>query len=397
MENPAPALRLPQASPLLQTAPAWRKDPYKPLFAMGILLAWAGVLHWVLFAFGAIPEYRSIFHSLAQIEGFLTCFALGFLFTFIPRRTGTSPPAAWQMAVALGCPVAVVVVSWFEKWAASQIFWLLLLGTLIQFAASRILSSRRRDSVPASFVWVGFALAFATFGSVLAGVGAALGEDWFWIHDVGRGLVLQGMFTGLVLGTGGLLVPAITRGVDPTSAPQRLPAAAHLALGLVYAASFWADALVSLRAGFGVRFLVTLAVLLAIRANVRPTLPGLHRRLVFVAVWMLPLGNLIVALAPAYRRAGLHVIFLGCFALLVFSVSTHVVLSHGARPQQLHERPWQLVVLASLLAVALCARVLVDADPARTAPWLALAGTSFLAATIAWAALVFGRTASPSH
>ncbi|MFL5407909.1 MAG: NnrS family protein [Myxococcales bacterium] len=386
-----PSLRLPQASASLRAAPAWRRDPYKPLFGLGMLLAWAGVLHWIFFALGIIPEYRSIFHALAQIEGFLTCFALGFLFTFVPRRTGTAPPAVWQMLVALGCPVAVVILSWFEKWAVSQIFWLLLLGTLIQFAAKRMLSSQRRDSVPASFVWVGFALAFATFGSVLAGVGAALGEEWFWLHDIGRALVLQGMFTGFVLGTGGLLVPAITRGVDPTSAPQRLPAGVHLALGLLYAASFWADALVSLRAGFGVRFLVVLVVLLAIRAHLRPTIDGFHRRLVFLAVWMLPLGNLIVALAPEYRRAGLHVVFIGCFALLVFAVSTHVVLSHGARPEQLHGRPRQLVVAAVLLGFALCARVLVDVDPARTAIWIATAGTSFLCATIAWAALVFRK------
>jgi hypothetical protein len=198
------------------------------------------------------------------------------------------------------------------------------------------------------------------------------------------------MFTGLVLGTGGLLVPAITRGVDPTSAPQRLPAGVHLALGLVYAASFWADALLSLQVGFGVRFLVVLVVLLAIRAYLRPTIPGFHRRLVFLAVWMLPL-DLIVALAPEYRRAGLHVVFIGCFALLVFAVSTHVVLSHGARPEQLHGRPWQLVAAAALLALALCARVLVDVDPARTATWIAIAGASFLCGTIFWAALVFGE------
>jgi len=141
-----------------------------------------------------------------------------------------------------------------------------------------------------------------------------------------------------------------------------------------------------------VRFLVVLVVLLAIRAHLRPTIDGFHRRLVFLAVWMLPLGNLIVALAPEYRRAGLHVVFIGCFALLVFAVSTHVVLSHGARPEQLHGRPRQLVVAAVLLGLALCARVLVDVDPARTAMWIATAGTLFLCATIAWAALVFRKT-----
>ena len=67
-------------------------------------------------------------------------------------------------------------------------------------------------------------------------------------------------------------------------------------------------------------------------------------------------------------------------------LSNDFVLSHGARPEQLHGRPWQLVVTAGLLAVALCARVLADVDPARTAMWIAIAGSFFLCATIFWGA-----------
>ena len=34
-----------------------------------------------------------------------------------------------------------------------------------------------------------------------------MGEEQFWVHDVGRSIILQGMFTGLVLGVGGMLLP----------------------------------------------------------------------------------------------------------------------------------------------------------------------------------------------
>jgi uncharacterized protein involved in response to NO len=73
-------------------------------FPLGIALAWAGVAHWYLLSIGAIENYRPIFHSMAQIQGFMTCFAAGFLLTMIPRRTGSDPPAGWQIAVCAVAP-----------------------------------------------------------------------------------------------------------------------------------------------------------------------------------------------------------------------------------------------------------------------------------------------------
>src|ERR671938_1519947 len=219
-----PPLRFAAPSPELATAPAWRREPYVLLFPLGTLLAWAGVLPWFLFALGATPlyvpmleaiGYRAAFHPIAQVEGFLTCFAVGFLFTFIPRRTGTGPPAAWQMIVALAAPVAAVVFAWFEQWLAAQISWLALLAVLVGFAARRMTFARR--PAPASFVWVATGLLMGAAGAVLAGIGMTLDQPTFWLHLVGRGLLLQGLFTGLVLGIGGLLLPLVTHGVDVTA------------------------------------------------------------------------------------------------------------------------------------------------------------------------------------
>src|SRR5437764_1235525 len=164
---PTAPLRLEGVSPELTSAPAWRREAYLLLFPLGALLAWAGVLPWLLFALGATPlylpmleaiGYRAAFHPIAQVEGFLTCFAVGFLFTFVPRRTGTGPPAAWQMVLALAAPVASVVFAWFEQWLAAQISWLALVAVLVGLAARRMAATRRRG--PPRLVWcpVGLAL-----------------------------------------------------------------------------------------------------------------------------------------------------------------------------------------------------------------------------------------------
>lgn len=367
--------------------PAWRREPYRALFPLGVLLAWAGVLHWLLLATGVIEEYRSIFHALAQIEGFMTCFAAGFLFTLIPRRTSTAPPAAWQMGVAVVAPVAITVSAWYEKWALSQLPWLLLMGVLIQFAVSRFRAPGAGVRVPNSFVWVVLALLMGVAGSILAGVGAALGEEQFWLHQVGRSLVLQGMFSGLVLGVGGMLLPVITRGVAPlASVPSARAKVLHLFAGLLFIASFFLEARVSVRLGFALRSAIALGVLLGSAEIWRlPSVPGLHRRFIWLAAWMLPIGYACVALFPEYLKAGLHVVFIGCFALLALCISTHVVLSHGGRPQLLDGQPWPVAWMGGLLLAALALRVLVNLDPAHLYRWLGSAAAAFLVATIVWA------------
>jgi uncharacterized protein involved in response to NO len=379
------AIQLPAASTGL---PGWRTDPYRVLFPLGVLLAWAGVLHWLLLAVGAIGEYRSIFHAFAQIEGFMTCFAVGFLFTLIPRRTATAPPAAWQMAIAVAAPIAITAGAWFEMWALSQLPWLLLMALLIQFAVSRFRAPGAAPRVPHSFVWVVLALLMGAGGSILAGVGAAMGEESFWVHDVGRSVILQGMFTGLVLGVGGMLLPVITRGAPPLGgpAPSARAKAVHLLAGIAFIGSFFLEALVSVRLGFGLRAAIVLTVLLASAEIWRPpTVPGLHRRFIWLAAWLLPAGYAAVAAFPEYPKAGLHVVFIGCFALLALSISTHVVLSHGGAPQLLNQRPWPVALMGALLLAALVLRALVNTDQAHVYRWLGLAAAAFLSATLVWA------------
>src|SRR6266851_1609298 len=370
----APPLPLAEPPEVLAGAPAWRREPYLLLFPLGALLAWAGVLPWLLFSLGATElyrpmfaaiGYRAAFHPVAQVEGFLTCFAVGFLFTFIPRRTGTAPPSPWQMAVALAAPVASVVCAWFERWLLAQISWIALIAVLVGFVVRRARHGSRR--IPPSF---------------------------FWLHLVGRGLLLQGLFTGLVLGTFGLLLPAMTRGVDPTSTlpPRAWAYGLHALLAAAFAATFFLEHGLSVPMAYAVRAAITLAVVIgSLEALQHPTLPGLHRRVARFSVWMLPAGYLWVAVAPEYRRAGLHLVFLGCFTALVLAVSTQVGLSHGDRPGPLRGRPWQLVASCALLVAALVARVLLEVDPPHFHLWLGASAAAFLSATVPWAALALRR------
>jgi uncharacterized protein involved in response to NO len=388
--EPGPTLALPPSAGLLST-PLWRREPYRILFPLGALLSWAAVSHWLLLALRVTDTYLSIFHAMAQVQGFLTCYAVGFLFTFIPRRTGTLPPAAWQMAVAIAAPLLTSALALAERWAASQVPWIILLLVVVGFAARRARSAAGARRGAPSFVWVPLTLVIALFATFMTGAAAAAGGEMMWVHDLGRAVLLQGMFTGLALGIGSMLIPVVTRGESPPElGPEqaRRAKAWHLASAAVFFAAFWVEAALSVSLGFALRAASTAAVLwFGARAWRRPTLPGLHRWLVLIAVWCIPLGNALVAALPEYRQAGLHVLFIGGFALLTLTVSAHVALTHGGWGDLLRGRPPPAIAMAALLAVAVVARMLVVFDQTHFYVWLGIAASAFLGATLAWAML----------
>ena len=372
-------------------APGWRREPYRLLFPIGAGLAVAAVLP---FAFrGAGGGALGLFHSVAQVEGFLTSFVVGFLFTFLPRRTETAAPDAVEMAAALALPAAAVGSAWIGENALAHGLWLGLMLVVLGFVAPRLGRALALRRVPAVFVWVPLALAAGAIGALLV-AGSDLAGAWWGprLWAIGRGLLTQGFVAGLVLGMGGVLLPLLTREAPPgalDTARQRGRVLSHALGAAAFYGSFPLEILVNQRAGIALRALVaTLVLVLAARIDRPPTVPGLHRRLAWLAAWLVPAGFWMAALLPRLRTAALHVVFVGGFAQLALAVAAHVVLSHGGRPKRLRQSPIALRWMAALLAIAFAGRILAGVDLARIPEWLAVAGAAFTGAVLCWAALV---------
>jgi uncharacterized protein involved in response to NO len=373
------------------------RDPYGPFFLVGALLAWAGVLHWLLYALGLLPHGHGSFHALAQIQGFLMCFALGFLFTAIPRRTGTAGPRGWQMAIGLACPIGVTAAAWDGRMGLSVACWIALVLLLIGFVVPRFRAATTAGRPPGSFVWVPLSLLMGLTGSLLM----LFVPAWHTAHAAGRALILQGMFLGLVVGVGSMLLPLITRGETFPSRLSRGVAAGHALGAAVLAASLTLTAIAP-RVGFALTGVVVLALLLdGARIHRRPTVPGAHRWLIWLAAWLIPVGYALAASIPDRWQAGLHVVFIGGFAMMAFAVGVHVVLAHGGQAELVYRSPWQVVAFGTLFLVALGARVIAQFQVEWFATWLGVAAAAFLAGTLAWAALVvpilLRSHGAPSH
>ncbi|MCY1022768.1 NnrS family protein [Pyxidicoccus sp. MSG2] len=374
----------------LRPVPVWRREPYRLLFPLGVVLGQVGVVHWLLYALGLASTWRSTSHALTLVQGFMLCFALGFLYTFIPRRTGTEGPSAVQLGVSLALPVAVTASAWWEAWWLTEACFLAQLGVLLSFVVPRILSPGPGRTVPEGMLWVPLSLAMGAAGAVLTAIPPGVGPRW--LHPLGTGLLLQGMFAGLVLGVGGMLLPMFLHGEGPGAAEgarRRVKQALHVAAALCFVASFFVELLASSRWGHGLRALVVAVALVGPTRLWRPpSQAGLHRWFIWASGWLLPSGYAVVALRPELRTAGLHVVFLGCFALMALAVSVHVVLAHGGQGRLLMGNPWQVGAVGALMLVAVVARVLVPFAAERFTLWLGIAAAAFLGATAVWAAFL---------
>jgi uncharacterized protein involved in response to NO len=377
--------------------PLWRREPYRLLFPLGVALAWVGVGKWFLLATAGVGTFASAGHAITQVQGFLMCFAAGFLLTAIPRRTGSAPASAGLVAVAALAPVVTTIASNLGAFALSQLAWLTLVVALVTFAVRRLrggAGARRRP--PNAFLWIPSSFLLGLVGSTLMAL-RALGPDWMALHDLGKDLLVQGLFLGLILGVGSLVFPLITREQGPpdgdASPADRRARALHLVAALSLAGTFVVERWLDARAGLALRALITFAVLLsAARLATPPRVPGLHRWVVWVSAWCVPAGLALAAALPAAQRLGaLHVTFIGGFAALALAVGVHVTLSHADDEGPLVGRPWQVALLAVLLLASVGLRLAMGLDPARLWTWMALSSGAFLLATLAWAALAVPR------
>lgn len=381
------------ANDALAAAPLWRREPFRIFFPLGVALTIGGIGHWLLHALRLIPDYRPIFHAMTQVQGFLTCMAVGFLFTMVPRRTQSAPPATWQIAVCLIAPPVTVVAAWYRSWRVAQLAWLATALVVLAFCLARFHGGGAGRRPPVGFVWISLGLLMGVSGTALSLVYGRLDPALAWLHTIASGLVLQGMFLGFVLGAGSLALPLMTRdGAPPDAGDGRHDAAGlagHLVAALLLVGSFWLEATTSLRLGVALRCTVVLAVyLFGIGMWRRPTRPGWNARAIWLAAWLVPLGYLLAALDPGDALAGLHVTFIGGFALLAMLISIQVTVGHGGYVELRLGRPWAVPWIFALALGAIGFRAAMELDPRRFFPWMAAAALCFLAALAMWALFV---------
>ncbi len=342
----------------------WRSEPFRIFFPLGVLLAWIGVGHWLLYATGVTATYSCKFHGLVQMQAFMMAFAIGFLLTALPRRTQTQPVDRMEMVALAAALVVTTAAAIAERWVIAETAYAALFALLIEFALRRFLKRGVGRRPPAAFVLLPIAALHGLAGAGLIAVAEA-NNVAPWTSQLGLLLVEQGVFLCLAVGIGGLVLPLMGGAPPPPdlgSAPRETwKALAYGSAGAAIFASLILEQLGFERSGPLLRAIVV-AIGLGLGGGAwrLPGKPGAHRKLVWLAVWLMPVGLIVSALWPDYRVPALHILFIGGFSLMAFGVGTHVALSHLNMEQLALGRPPAVIILGAAFLIALCARLAAD-------------------------------------
>jgi len=383
-------------------------DPYRIFFPLGILLGIVGVSIWPLYYWGITSGYNGRSHAFVQTDCFMYAFIAGFLWTAIPRFTGTSTPSrSVQYAVAGLLAVAAVAFE-LQYFQAGNLIFVAAHAAVIAVAVKRF--RQRRHPPPETFVLVGIAMLSGMIGAVInAGIAWELVSPSMDL--MGRRLLSEGMILLLVLGVGGFLGPRLLgfaqlpnfQNLEKISGSTKTPAAVRHRQSIYALAGFGVLLSVLVEYGWKVPALAWLRALIAsalVLVNIRPWQAPIVRTTlswcVWTAHWLLIIALWLVAILPKYRIDLLHVMFIGAFTLLILAVATRVVLSHGGHALAEEKKSWPLRMGLITGLIAMLARVGAPFVPAIYFSHLAWAGLFWIGGMSFWGIFLLRRIRS-SH
>ena len=379
-------------------------EPFRIFFPLATLLGISGVSLWPLFFLGLHKFYPGPMHARLMIEGFLAGFIIGFLGTALPRLLSAPPLRRGELWTLLALYLLTAGLHIGEQPRAGDVAFITL---MLSFGACMVARLRHRAELPPP----GFVLVVFGYVSGLAGPVLWLSGGRGWVPGTvmvfGAMLLNQAFVLFPLLGIGTFLLPRFLRlenvrtmAEERTASPGwRLRAAFSGATGLALLGSYWLEAThPAMPAAAWLRAIAAVVYLAAMVPFHRQS-PPLHTAPLAAQLALLALaaGLIFPLFWPGQRIAGLHVVFLGGFSLITFTVATRVVLGHSGNEALFETRLPALQVAALLLLGGSALRAYGDFSPERP-HWLSAASYLWMLAAGVWGFSVLPkvRIADPS-
>lgn len=368
-------------------------EPYRVLFPIGLILGILGISLWPAYVWNLINFYPSQIHARIMIEGFLSCFVIGFLGTAFPRLLEVR---RFSLEESLSWSVAIVGASMFHLFGKALWGDYLFTLSLILLIGSLLVRFRtRKDTPPPGFVLVILGLLCALFGGA-AQVVLQLWPDFLSSNSASffRLILNQGYLLLPVMGIGAFLIPRFfglpnkqdfpeSRSLPTGWIPRALFA---LTCGCLVLISFYLESIGYLRAGYGLRaFSIVLYFFRELPIHQAKFNQGSLALAMRIALASIPLGYLLMAIWPSQQAAFIHVVFISGFSLLTLTVASRVILGHSGRSQLFKFPMKSIYVMTGLLCFAMLTRVSADWMPNIRMSHLGYAAIVWLIGVIVWA------------
>lgn len=365
-------------------------EPFRIFFPLATLLGMSGVSLWPLFFSGLHKFYPGMMHARMMIECFLAGFVIGFLGTALPRLLSAPPLRRGELRLLLGLYVLTAGLHIGEQPRAGDCAFIVLMITFGACLVQRI--HARTELPPPGFVLVAFGYLSGIAGPILWLCGL---QGWIPGQFVllGGMLLNQAFVLFLLLGIGTFLLPrflrlreARTMAEERAASPGwRLRAAFSAFTGVLLLTSYWLEARNPMTpAAPWLRSLAAIVYLATMVPFHRQSLPMRTAPLAAqLALLALVAGLIFPLFWPTQRLAGLHIVFLGGFSLITFTVATRVVLGHSGNEALFETRLPSLQITTLLLLAGAVLRAFGDFSPARP-HWLSHASYLWLLAAGVW-------------
>ncbi len=372
-------------------------EPFRIFFPLATLLGISGVSLWPLFFSGIHEFYPGVMHARLMIEGFLSGYVLGFLGTAMPRLLSAPPLRAaelWPLvvlhALCAGLHIGHQVV-------AGDVVFVVLLLTFAGCMIRRI--HQRTELPPPGFVLVGMGYLCGVAGALLWAAGSKGWVSGNWLLFGGL-LLNQAFVLYLLLGVGTFLLPRflalpgiVLMDEERTASPGwRRRALFALSAGVLILASYCIETFLLAPQPAAILRGVTVIAFLGVMVPIHRT-PAPWKTVplaVNLALLSLAAGLIFPLFWPGQRAAGLHVVFLGGFSLITFTVGTRVVLGHSGFGHLFQGRLPALQIAAALIMVGTVLRAIGDFLITR-ATWLNWASALWMLAAVVWACAILPK------
>jgi uncharacterized protein involved in response to NO len=364
-------------------------EPFRIFFPLGLFLGSVGVALWPLFVWHAIDFYPAHAHVRLMIEGLMGSFIIGFLGTAGPRLLDASPLITAETCLLVVLQIASALLHLTQRQTVGDIVFLTLLLIFIGMMAKR--AGARTDLPPPQFVLVLFGLLSAVVGIFLITAAKSFTNGLF-ANQLGGLMLNEGFVLFPILGVGAFFFPKLLGGAKPESSDLQIVAALWLkratiaALsGTVIWSSFVLEALGWTRTSAVVRGTTTLTYFV-MQGHLleKPKGPPFLAHCFRLGALLLVAGLLLPAALPAYRVANLHLTFIGGFSVILFTVSTRVIIGHAGQSHLFRKRLRFLIATITLLIVAMISRVGADFFPPARNSHLVYAALVWLLAATLW-------------
>ena len=400
MQRPTPSHSLPRKRKPVRYIDLVGNEPFRLLFPIGLLCAIVGILLWPLFYSGVWVSNPGVPHARIMFEGFFAAFAFGFLGTAIPRMLSAPRLTLLEVLIAATLLIGITASHLFWATPAGDLLFVALILFMVGVFAVRAVF--RKDVPPPGFVLVALGMMSAVVGATALAVGAVAPLSAFW-RRLAILFLYQGFILFPVMGIGAFLFPRFLGLKNRHNFEQSLGpppgwgARARFALlcGLAVCASFLLEAAGFAREGNVVRVLGVAIYILREVPLFKTREKGSMALCLRIGLLCVGLGFVAEASFPAYRIGLEHILYMGGFSLLTFTVASRVVLGHSGYSLLFTRRQVPLLIMASCILLAMVSRVIGDFMPQIQISHYLYAAILWVLGAAVWGARILTRVTRP--